>query len=532
MSIHKAFTICLLLLFALAPVDAKEKKRKKGQYKRYHRKSWEKLDKGNVEEALASFQKLAEKDAKDADTHYFLALCLARNKKPEDALKHVKKAVELGLDFGRFLAGPRKWSEALLNDPAFKAYAAEQKVSLIHGPMLGRVTGNEASFWVRTAGALPVQVTVGVGDAFKNAVKSAEVTTKADDDFTGVVTVKGLKPETEYRYQVMVNGKKVGPEKSIPFRTFPKAGARSKFTIAFGGGAGFVPHHEYMWNTIAGRKPLSFLFLGDNVYIDTPKSTPVQQHHYYRRQSRPEYRRFVASSAIYAVWDDHDFSTNDSADGADPFKPSWKLPVWKVFKQNWVNPYYGGGEKQPGCWHDLSIGDVDIFMTDGRYYRCRKSKSMLGKAQKAWLLEKLQASKATFKVIASGVPWSPGTKGKSPDTWDGYPAEREEIFSFLEKNKINGVLLLSADRHRSDCWKIARPNGYDLYEFESSKLTNIHTHGTMAKAVFSYNKKCSVGFLTFDTTKPDPEVTYEIVSIDNEVVHKLTLKGSQLKHRE
>ena len=37
-------------------------------------------------------------------------------------------------------------------------------------------------------------------------------------------------------------------------------------------------------------------------------------------------------------------------------------------------------------------------------------------------------STATFKVLASSVPWTPLVKGKgegSPDTWDGYPRERE-----------------------------------------------------------------------------------------------------------
>jgi len=69
--------------------------------------------------------------------------------------------------------------------------------------------------------------------------------------------------------------------------------------------------------------------------------------------------------------------------------------------------------------------------------------TMLGPAQKRWLLDKLQSSTATFKVIASSVPWAFGTKGgtstredgtiinRGIDTWEGYPDKREEIlFSF------------------------------------------------------------------------------------------------------
>ena len=155
---------------------------------------------------------------------------------------------------------------------------------------------------------------------------------------------------------------------------------------------------------------------------------------------------------------------------------------------------------------------------------------MLGPAQKKWLFKRLKSSKATFKVLASPVPWAFGTKPGSRDTWEGYKEEREEVFSFLEENKIDGVILLSADRHRSDIWRIERKNGYALYEFESSRLSNIHTHKLIPGALFGYNEKCSFVILSFDTTKPDPEVTHQIINIDDEVIHSFSLKKSQLTH--
>ncbi len=156
---------------------------------------------------------------------------------------------------------------------------------------------------------------------------------------------------------------------------------------------------------------------------------------------------------------------------------------------------------------------------------------MLGKAQKAWLLKELDRSEATFKVLASSVPWVLEAKGGSLDTWRGFQAEREEIFSFLEKKEIDGMVLISADRHRSDLWRIDRESGYPLYEFESSRLTNIHTHGIMAGSLFGYNKKCSFGILTFDTTRPDPELSYQIYSIDDELIHTFVVKKSEISHK-
>ena len=204
--------------------------------------------------------------------------------------------------------------------------------------------------------------------------------------------------------------------------------------------------------------------------------------------------------------------------------------MWNIFRQNWVNPAYGGGDEQPGCWFDFHIGDVHFILLDGRYYRDRKAGSMLGPVQKAWLKKTLAASKGTFKVLCSPVPFTEKIKPGSKDPWDGYPEEREEIFSFIGENKIVGVFLVAADRHRTDLRTTERPNGYTLYEFESSRLTNRHTHGVVKTPglIWGFNEKCSFGLMRFDTTAADPQVVFECISIDGETKETFTLKRSVL----
>jgi alkaline phosphatase D len=348
-----------------------------------------------------------------------------------------------------------------------------------------------------------------------------------------VVEVKGLDPSTSYFYDVFLDGKATLKTNMPTFQTFPPLNQAAKFQVGFGGGAGYVPAHERMWDVISTHRLQAFLFLGDNVYINMPtEPNGVHYYTYYRRQSRPEFRRLVASTAIYAIWDDHDCATDDVWMGPFKDKPSWKLPLLNIFRQNWNNPGYGDAE-WPGCWFRFSIADVDFFMLDGRFYRTNpydENPTMLGPVQKAWLLDQLAASDATFKVIASPVPWSLATKGGARDTWFGFQEERKEIFDFLAINRIDGVVLLSADRHRSDAWRIDRPNGYPLYEFESSRLTNQHVHDLMPGSLFGYNKKQSFGVLTFDTTIPDPTVTYQIFSIDDELIQTIMVRKSQVTH--
>ncbi len=469
---------------------------------------------------------LSRCEADDPETHFVATLLALREGQTDQAVRSAQAAREAGLPLSRLVAGPRELLGQLTKTNQFRAWLQQHDpIRLVHGPMVGSVTDTAASLWVRTAGASQVQVIIG-------EKKSPVVFSSPQTDFTAVARVTGLQPATDYRYQIFVNGQLIKDGRKS-FRTYPEEGKPAKFSVAFGGGAGYVPNWERMWETIADRSPTALLMLGDNVYIDQPEYSLCQHYCYYRRQSRPEWRRLVACTPTYAIYDDHDFGTNDCVPGPEIENPAWKRAVWNTFRQNWVNPSYGGGQKQPGCWQEFSIGDVQFILLDGRYYRDRKSGSMLGPVQKAWLLETLKNSTATFKVLASPVPWTAGVKPGSRDPWDGFPQEREEIFSFLEHNNINGVFLISADRHRTDLRKTERADGYDLYEFESSRLTNRHTHGIIKTPglIWGYNQTCSFGLMRFDTTASPPTVTFECVTIDGEVVHSHTLRADELRKK-
>jgi alkaline phosphatase D len=323
-------------------------------------------------------------------------------------------------------------------------------------------------------------------------------------------------------------------DRVLPNTSLKKDAPSNKFTIGFGGGSGYVPENERMWDTIGAIEPRALLLLGDNVYIDDPETPEMQRFHYYRRQSQPEWGKLAKTVPIYSIWDDHDFTTNDGWGGPDIEKPSWKRDVWEIYKENWDNPYYGGGKENPGCWFDFSIGDVHFIMIDGRYYRESpkdESPSMLGPVQMKWLKKTLTEKPATFTVICTNVPMAPKVKPGSKDTWDGYPEERTEIYQYIADQKIPGVVILSADRHRSDAYKVdTEINGmYPLFEFSSSRLTNQHVHKLIDHSLFGYNEKQSFGKIDFDLTTEDPTVKYTIINIDGKEIHDLTVKLSQLQ---
>src|SRR6185369_15968738 len=84
----------------------------------------------------------------------------------------------------------------------------------------------------------------------------------------------------------------------------------------------------------------------------------------------------------------------------------------KVFNSYFPNPTCG--ENGQGIYTMYSWGDVDLFMTDDRWWRSADNmkdsingkpnpdKRMLGEQQMEWLKNSLLYSSATFKIIAVG----------------------------------------------------------------------------------------------------------------------------------
>lgn len=110
---------------------------------------------------------------------------------------------------------------------------------------------------------------------------------------------------------------------------------------------------------------------------------------------------------------------------------------------------------------------LEVFLLDERSYRGVNSpnrqttdgpeSAFLGAAQLEWLMRKLKASKATWKIIASDMPISlivgdgPQNFEASANGDNGPPLGRERelmrLLKFLKDNKIHNTVWLTADVH-------------------------------------------------------------------------------------
>jgi len=267
---------------------------------------------GRPEEAIAWATARVAEDPGDLESRFMLAIAWARLGQTERAMAAVRLALAAGLPWERFLAGPRDLLEPLSQSAGFKEIRDRLDLQLVHGPMLGDVTSTQARVWVRTAepSEIVVEATPLAGES--KPVVQVRFHTAATRDFTGVGRLEGLEPGTLYRYWLTVQGRSVGRDSNWTFRTYPKEWASGRFTVAFGGCAGYTPKHEKIWDAIQVSRPDAMLFLGDNVYLDVPEVPGAfHRYTYYRRQSRPEFRRLVSSVPVYAIWDDHDAGMDD-----------------------------------------------------------------------------------------------------------------------------------------------------------------------------------------------------------------------------
>ncbi|MGI6454370.1 MAG: alkaline phosphatase D family protein [bacterium] len=273
---------------------------------------------------------------------------------------------------------------------------------IMQGPMIGYVTPHEITIWARINGSFPFYVEYDEHPDFSNARKTEPITASRDEDYTVRVQLTDLKPDTVYYYRAFVNNHadpyvKYSP--ALSCKTAPETPAR--FRVAFGSCARIQRDPiQPIWNVVQNWNPDLFIWLGDNIYGDSP-DIDILREEYRRQREVPSSLPVLRSIPQLAVWDDHDYALNNH-DRTNPAKEK----ALQAFQEYWANPAYGLPEV-PGVFFDYQYGGVDFFFLDVRYHRSPneeedgESKTMLGAEQLEWLKTKLSESKAPFKVLVS-----------------------------------------------------------------------------------------------------------------------------------
>jgi len=227
-----------------------------------------------------------------------------------------------------------------------------------------------------------------------------------------------------------------------------------------------------IWNSIEKENLNYFIFLGDNVYGDSPDGSLDRLKSAYQNQ-KSLLPAFLDDINILSIWDDHDYGLNDG--GRDYI---FKKESQKMFLNFWEIPEDDIRSKQEGIYfsEDKTFFDkkFKFIFLDTRYFRSEllgpkgkyaKNESlnstMLGINQWEWLEKELDGY-FDFLIIFSSIQIIPQDHGF--EKWSNFPNERIKFFSMIDKY-INKTLLVSGDRHRGGIYK---KNGF--FEITASSL--------------------------------------------------------------
>lgn len=363
---------------------------------------------------------------------------------------------------------------------------------------MGDVAGGRAIVWSRADRAARMFVEYSTTESFRDPRRVPGPAALESSDFTARTVLTGLPAGQRIFYRVTFQDLSDLRASSEPLAgSFTTGAAGRDVTIAFSAdtvGQGWGIDRDWgglrLYETMRAAGPDVFINLGDTIYADQPlqaevklddgrvwknvvtpaKSKPAETlddfRGCYQYNLLDEHmRRFNAGVSQVVIWDDHEVRDNWYLERASGI-PLAAARARQAFFE--YNPLPLVGDDPERIDRSVAHADVvEIFALDMRSYRSANSenrqpvtvdgKSLLGGAQIARLKERLAASRATWKVIASDLPIGLVVRD-GPSRFEavangdrGAPLGRElemaDLLKFMRDRRIRNVVWITADVH-------------------------------------------------------------------------------------
>lgn len=316
--------------------------------------------------------------------------------------------------------------------------------------------------------------------------------------------VHGLTPDRWYFYRFRA-GPAVSPVGRT--RTAPAPGqalARLRFAFAScqSWSSGYYTAYEHM-----SREDLDLVVhLGDYIYErawlrgragvtmgphfrDEAVDLPGYRLRYALYKSEQPLRAAHAAFPWLVTMDDHEVDNNWAGDAPGIGLDIWRVPA--LFRRRRAAAFQAMYEHQPLRLAQLPsaagirlhrrfrFGDLaEITMLDTRQYRTPQAcggavvsgcaerfspdRTILGAAQRDWLIDGLTHSPARWQVLGNQVGMSqndsdPGPRvGVSTDAWDGYVADRNAVLGAAAARGAGNLVVITGDRHENQAADLRR----------------------------------------------------------------------------
>jgi alkaline phosphatase D len=227
---------------------------------------------------------------------------------------------------------------------------------------------------------------------------------------------------------------------------------------------------QSIWRQLEQVRPERVILLGDNIYADkkvhwfkfVDASPDEIYRHYCNLNGNKRWQSFVRSVGgfdnVHAVWDDHDFGTNDG----DRFY-AHKDASRKLFLDFFRVPESSPRRHRSGVY-DSSIHPLrtrpgmptlyyKIILLDVRYNLNVKGdlpeRDILGEEQWLWLEAELQDEAPFVTLLSSGIQVLPTGKIVE-ESWSRAPEARDRLLRMILNAKSRNVFILSGDVHMAE----------------------------------------------------------------------------------
>jgi len=314
------------------------------------------------------------------------------------------------------------------------------------------VTGDSVLLWTRATLPATLHFEIATNAKFtKITTETPPVDVTDDTDMVHVADVGGLSPGTRYWYRPILTFE--GERTVGDTGAFTTSAAKPK-AIKLAWSADLMAENEpfQIFGPLKRERPEVFLMLGDTMYADIPKKKKAKDLKGYRGRHKLVRRdealqNFLASTATAATWDDHEIANNAHSGTAN------LAAARQAFREQW--PLRSADPDDVGLYRSFRPApQVEVFMLDLRSFRDppKSRSSMLGEAQKEWLITGIKSSPAKTKIVVSSVPmFAPFGE----DSWNGFPGERDELRTVLASEPPGSVIVLSGDYHLA--WHLVDP---------------------------------------------------------------------------
>jgi alkaline phosphatase D len=270
--------------------------------------------------------------------------------------------------------------------------------------------------------------------------------------------VTGLQPNTRHAYAFLELDAAGTPVRRSPMGLF-KTAPRSEDAPPVMFTASSCSKRNFTFEPLlrAAELDVDFhLLLGDTSYNDGAHDLASFRERWRATLSKPGYPELLSSTHVVATWDDHEIHDNWEPDRTP-------VDVVRAARQAFLEhvPLRAQGRGRANIWRSLRWGrTAEVFMLDLRSEHFPDANQLISPTQMDFLKTGLKTSNAVFKIIGNPVPISSvqGVAGRVSlrDRWGGYPSQREEILSFIDHNRIQGVLWVSGDVHHAAVGRVSR----------------------------------------------------------------------------